>query len=156
VQAASARRDASRRRIAIVRLSQDVRVASDPLFDLPLTDAERHLLWAGLVEWGGPARCTDELAVAMGFGSVADLFAQGDRIERALKDREPLTRDDWVRTLLATEIVFASNVVGSGHDWSITTGMSDEESIRLLRSVQERIPARRSQGWWVENWPERG
>ena len=127
---------------------------ADDVFDLPLTDDERQLLWAGLVEWGGPARCTDEMAVAMGFAGVPDLFAQSDRITSALKLRQPLTRDDWVRTLLATEIVFASNVVGSGHDWSITTGISDEDSIRILRSVQTKIPARKPQEWWDGNWPE--
>jgi hypothetical protein len=130
-------------------------MTSHQKFDLPLTDAERDLLWAGLVEWGGPARCTDDLAVAMGFASVEDLFAQGDRIGKVLKEKQPLTRQDWVRTLLATEIVFASNVVGSGHDWSITTGIADDESIRLLRSVQAKIPARRPQEWWNEHWPER-
>jgi hypothetical protein len=95
------------------------------------------------------------MAVAMGFESVDDLFAQGDRIRQALGERRPLTRRDWIRTLLATEIVFASNVLGSGHDWSITTGMSDQESVVLLRSVQAKIPARRPQDWWDANWPER-
>lgn len=131
-------------------------MASDKTFDLPLTDSERRLLRAGLLEWGGPARCTDDMAVAMGFESVDDLFAEGDRIRQALEKREPLSRTDWIRTLLATEVVFASNVLGSGHDWSITTGLSDQESVVLLRSVQAKIPARRPQDWWDENWPERG
>lgn len=125
----------------------------DLVFDLALTDAERHLLWVGLVEWGGPARCTDEMAAAMGFVSVDDLFAQGDRIRAKLESHQPLSRDDWVRTLLATEIVFASNVMGSGCDWSITTGISDEDTIHTLRSVQAKIPARRPEEWWEENRP---
>jgi hypothetical protein len=129
-------------------------VADEQEYDLPLTGPERHLLWAGLAEWGGPARCTDDLAVGMGFESVEDLFAQADRITPRLRERQPLTRRDWIRTLLATEIVFASNTVGSGHDWSITTGISDEETVRLLRSVQEKVPARRPEEWWRENWPE--
>ncbi|MEM9204186.1 MAG: hypothetical protein AAGC53_21310, partial [Actinomycetota bacterium] len=38
-----------------------------------------------------------------------------------------------------TEFVFISNVFGSGRDWHITTGFSDEDSIRLLREVQGRF-----------------
>jgi hypothetical protein len=49
---------------------------------------------------------------------------------------QPLSRADWRRALLATEIVFASDVVGSGLDWSITTGLADEDTIGLLRAMQ--------------------
>lgn len=51
-----------------------------------------------------------------------------------------MSQVDWVRTLLATEIVFASDVVGSGLDWPITSGLPDEETMHLLRSVQRKIP----------------
>jgi len=104
-----------------------------------LTDDERRLLWCGLSEWGGPARCTDEMAVAMGFHSVQDLFDSGKRLRSAINSGEPLAASEWLRVLLATEIVFASNGIGSGLDWSITTGMSDEESLTLLRSVQRKL-----------------
>jgi hypothetical protein len=104
-----------------------------------LTDEERRLLWSGLSEWGGPARCTDEMAVAIGFRSVQDLFDSGKQLRSAINSREPLPASDWLRVLLATEIVFASNAIGSGLDWSITTGMSDEESLTLLRSVQRKL-----------------
>lgn len=36
-------------------------------------------------------------------------------------------------------IVFASNLVGSGRDWPITTGVSDEDSLALLRSIQVKV-----------------
>jgi hypothetical protein len=51
-----------------------------------------------------------------------------------------LSRDDWRRVLLATEVVFASDVFGSGLDWSTTTGFSDADSISLLRSIQRKMP----------------
>jgi len=79
------------------------------------------------------------MAVAMGFADVRDLFETNDRLVDALETRAPLTALDWVRVLLATEIVFASNTIGSGLDWSITFGSSDEESLRLLRSVQRKL-----------------
>ncbi len=41
---------------------------------------------------------------------------------------------------MSTEVVFASDVVGSGLDWPITTGITDEETIRLLRGLQRKLP----------------
>jgi hypothetical protein len=111
---------------------------TDPV-DITLTDEERHLLRSGLSDWGGPAMCTEELAVAMGFRSVEDLFAESGRLWESIGRSEPLTPRDWTRTLLATEIVFASDVIGSGSDWSATTGLSDERTIRLLRGVQGKL-----------------
>lgn len=104
-----------------------------------LSTEERALLRAGLDEWGGPARCTEEFARAMGFDGVDDLFASGDRIGDAIVAGDALSRTDWTRALLATEIVFASNVVGSGRDWQTTTGFADEETLPMLRSLQRRI-----------------
>jgi hypothetical protein len=109
----------------------------DVSFDL--TEDERAVLRAGLLEWGGPARCTEELAVGMGFASVGDLFAEGDRLRAALANYEPMSRLDWARTLLATEIVFASDLVGSGWDWSITTGFSDDHTLAVLRGLQRKL-----------------
>ncbi|GAA3334482.1 hypothetical protein HP467_00430 [Curtobacterium albidum] len=43
------------------------------------------------------------------------------------------------RTLLATELVFVSDVVGSGTDWETTTGIRDADALRLLRSLQRKI-----------------
>ncbi len=42
--------------------------------------------------------------------------------------------------LLAVEIVFASDVVGSGLDWATTSGIPDEESIAILRRLQRKLP----------------
>jgi hypothetical protein len=114
---------------------------SDPneLIDVDLTDEERYVLNRGLVEWGGPARCTDAMAVAMGFASVQDLFDQSDRLLEALDARAPLSRWDWTRTLLATEIVFISNVVGSGPLWPDTTDLDDLRTFRVIRQVQEKL-----------------
>lgn len=107
---------------------------------LDLTDHERGILRSGLVEWGGPARVTQELALAMGFRDQEDLFRDGDRLIAALETSDPMTPLDWARTILATEIVFASNLVGSGCDWSITTGFSDAETLLSLRAIQRKVP----------------
>jgi hypothetical protein len=111
---------------------------SEPI-DVELTADELRLLTAGLVEWGGPARCTEPLARAMGFTDVEDLFRQSDRLTATLRDAQPLSRRDWTRALLATEIVFASDVVGSGWDWHSTVGWSDEKTIHVLRQLQRKL-----------------
>ena len=104
-----------------------------------LSDDERRVLRAGLTEWGGPANCTDELAVAMGFQSLTDLFTEGGGIGDTIVEGRSLSRTDWTRVLLATEITFASNVMGSGSGWPITTGFDDQSTIKVLRSLQRKI-----------------
>jgi hypothetical protein len=118
----------------------------ETLVDVTLSADERLLLLCGLNEWGGPARCTDEMAVAMGFDDCEDLAHQRRRLYEAVKAAAPLSVTDWRRTLMATEIVFVSDVVGSGLDWPITTGLSDAESLVLLRQVQRKMP--RWRGSW--------
>lgn len=109
------------------------------MLDPDLDAMERRLLRAGIVAWGGPARCTEEMAIAMGFDSVQDLFDSTDRLAGAITAGAALTAADWLRVLLATEIVFASDTIGSGHDWAITTGLSDTESLAALRNVQRKL-----------------
>jgi len=115
-------------------------VTQEPIA-IALSETQRRLLRAGLAEWGGPATCTEELSRAMGFDSVHDLSIQSRRLRPMLSAGDALSALDWRRTLLATEIVFASSVVGSGCDWSITTGLTDEETLKELREVQRRIGA---------------
>jgi hypothetical protein len=75
----------------------------------------------------------------MGFDSVADLDAQRPRLLTAIRDAQPLSRDDWRRVQLLTEVVFASDVVGSGFEWEATTGLADEDTIRVLRGIQRKL-----------------
>jgi len=104
-----------------------------------LAEDEIALLRRALLEWGGPARCSDQLAVGMGFASLQDLLDQCRRLRVALADDVPLTPVDWARTLLATEIVFVSDLAGTGFEWRTTTGFDDEQTIRTLRSIQRKL-----------------
>jgi hypothetical protein len=106
---------------------------------IDLTDEERDVLMRGLSEWGGPAHCTEALAVAMGFAGLEGFRVERRRLSDALTAGLPLSRRDWRRTLIATEIVFASDVFGSGVEWSTTTGLTDEETIVILRSLQYKL-----------------
>jgi hypothetical protein len=109
------------------------------LVHVPLTSNERYVLRSGLIEWGGPARCTDEFARVIGFADVAELLREGYTIAARIDASEPLTKRDWQRVLLAAEIVFVSDLYGSGRDWEITTGLSDTETITLLRQIQRKL-----------------
>ncbi|MEU4888821.1 MULTISPECIES: hypothetical protein [Streptomyces] len=104
-----------------------------------LTTDELGLLRRGLLEWAGPARCSDELAFGMGFNGMQDMIDQCRRLRAALGDGTPLAAADWARILLATEIVFVSDLAGSGVEWSTTTGFSDASTIRTLRAVQRKL-----------------
>ncbi|MET9923850.1 MULTISPECIES: hypothetical protein [unclassified Streptomyces] len=75
----------------------------------------------------------------MGFDGTKDLHHRLLRIRAALIAREALEPMDWARALLATELAFASDVVGSGYEWSTTTGWSDETTVRVLRSTQLKL-----------------
>ncbi|MFC9997752.1 hypothetical protein [Nocardia sp. NPDC127526] len=114
---------------------------SDGLVAIELSNDEREVLRHGLGEWGGPAHCSDALAVAMDFQSVTDLHEQRRRLRSALIANQPLSARDWRRILVATEFVFTSDVFGSGVDWPITTGYSDERTIAILRALQRTLGA---------------
>ncbi|WP_433577106.1 hypothetical protein [Nocardia brasiliensis] len=115
---------------------------SDDLVAVELSDIERKVLVDGVGRWGGPAYCSDALAVAMGFRDVGDVREQGRRLESALIEGEPLSATDWRKVLVSTEIFFASEVLGCGRDWSIVMGISDEETLTILRGLQRKIPWR--------------
>lgn len=76
-----------------------------------LSDEERELLWRGLLEWGGPAECTEVMAIAIGFRGVTELLEVGHRIAEDLRTGRNLTRADGRCALLATEVVFASELI---------------------------------------------
>ncbi|WP_082057025.1 GNAT family N-acetyltransferase [Psychromicrobium lacuslunae] len=115
--------------------------SDDPesMVEIALEDEERELLRHGLLQWLGPAHCSESMAVAMGFDGVDDLYVQGERITKALRTRSQLSRFDWTRTLLATEIVFASDVVGAAWDWEAVAPFSDHYSLKILRKIQRKL-----------------
>jgi hypothetical protein len=103
-----------------------------------LTPEERDVLIAGLVQWGGPARMTDEVATVVGFESASAFYSDIQRIRRQIEGGQLLPTDAR-RALVATEIVFVSDVIGAGVEWETVTGMSDVETLRLLRRLQRKL-----------------
>lgn len=113
--------------------------ASKPV-PVDLGNDERAVLRAGLLGWGGPAAPTDALAAAMGFTDAASLSSEARALWQKFESTGSLTAEDWRRALLAVEIVFVSDVVGSGLDWRFTSGFSDARTIEILRSLQRKLP----------------
>ncbi|SNR59477.1 hypothetical protein SAMN06272737_11488 [Blastococcus mobilis] len=107
--------------------------------DVRLPDGERRLLQAGIGEWSGSARCSPGLALLLEFGSCDHMEAWLPGAQRALAAGDSLLPRDWRRCLVLTELAFASDVLGSGCEWSTTTGLSDAETVVLLRIVQRRL-----------------
>lgn len=105
-----------------------------------LDKSERHFLRSALLDWGGPASPTDALAAAMGFTDAKSLSSEAWALWKRIEDGEALMADDWRRVLLAAEIVFVSDVVGSGLDWRFTSGLTDTDSIAILRGLQRKLP----------------
>ena len=116
---------------------------SGDLVGLDLTDEERRMLFYGLIDWGGPARCTEVLAIALGFDGLEDLDREGQRIAHDIYDGRPVSLRDWTRALFSAEIVFASDVIGTGAEWGVIQGGDDAHWLGVLRTLQRKVPASR-------------
>jgi hypothetical protein len=102
-----------------------------------LTDDERRLLLAGLMEFGGPAAGAPALAPLVGAASVDEFFQLTDRLSEAIKSDAPLSDLDWARALVLTEICWASDILGAASEFS--SNMSDELALATLRSLQRKL-----------------
>jgi len=106
-------------------------------------DELRLLRW-GLANWGGPGYCTDAMAKAMGFEDAHTMLDEVEGLRRDLVATSSLTPRDWSRALIALEVVFASDVIGAAGDWAIVTGWTDEQTLVVLRTLQNRLRGVRS------------
>jgi hypothetical protein len=68
----------------------------------------------------------------------AEFDALADRLAGAITQHEPLSDLDWARALFLTEISRASDIVGAGVEFALIS-YSDEEAVKLLRSIQRKI-----------------
>ena len=116
-------------------MSEDIKTVT-----LGLTDDERAMLVYGVRDWDGPAHGTDSLAVAMGFASLDDLQLDGARIADAIASGGALPVRDWTRALVATEVAFASELLGTGSEWTVINAGTDGYWVEVLRSLQRKVP----------------
>lgn len=108
-----------------------------------LDDDERLTLIIGLNDWGGPAHPTDAIATLLRYDGVSEMLHDLTRLKETIEGGGPLSRRDWTRALVATEIVFVSDVFGTGREWVVIQGTPDEYWIGLIRRLQEKVPAHR-------------
>ena len=109
--------------------------------DLGLTQDERRFIIDGLAQWGGPARPRREPAVLAGFTNAEEMDSGAERFQRALESEEPLSRRDWRRVVVLTELIFGSDTFGAGVEWETVTGRDEIADLRLLREVQRKLVA---------------
>jgi hypothetical protein len=105
--------------------------------DLGLTGDECALIADGLAQWGGPASAAYESAVLASYPSSDAMRAGIEALRCALEDR--LSRRDWKRVLILTELIFSSDVFGAGVEWEMVTGRDEIADFRLLREVQRKL-----------------
>jgi hypothetical protein len=101
-----------------------------------LTDDERSLLRDGLVHWSGPAKLSAGIAALFELESIEVLQHTFDEIDELLVANSTLDRSQLRTAILATELMFASDMVGAGVEWETVTGRSDAETLKLLRPLQ--------------------
>jgi hypothetical protein len=75
----------------------------------------------------------------MGFESEADLLDRCASFKAALVKDTPIAPADWARILIAVELVFISDLAGSGVDWQTTTGFTDAATVETLRLIQRKL-----------------
>lgn len=100
---------------------------------------EREFFARALEESGGPAHVTDALAAFVGFADAADMVKRCNDIASRVRRDGRIDTADLRRSQLACEILFSSDIHGSGLDWEATTELSDAEAIGLLRRIQAKM-----------------
>jgi hypothetical protein len=107
------------------------------LVAIELTDEERELIILALNEYAGTAQHTYKLLCpVLGQSTKHEWFQLINRLESAIKNKEPLSDLDWARAIFLTDISFGSTLVGSGLRFGRG---ADEYWFEILRSLQEKV-----------------
>lgn len=112
------------------------------LVAIDLTDDERYFMWWALGHWGGCASDAPLPVNFLGFTGWDEFDAVTDRLATAIKSGEPLLDLDWARALLLTEISFGSDLIGAGVEFEMACRFTDQDGLKLLRSLQHKIGSR--------------
>jgi hypothetical protein len=106
--------------------------------DVPLNDDEWAMLYQHL-QWGGPARASDEAASLIGYESAFNLKDDVARLLALVRTRSPMLPRDWRRLLVSIELLFGSDTFGCGIEWATVTGIPDREAVASLRRLQRKL-----------------
>ena len=122
---------------------EDAKDAVGERVQLDLRPDERSMLVVALVDWGGPAYGSEPLARAMGFESLERLYEESQELADAISRNQPLSRRDWTRAIVATEIGFVSALGTGCGTWESVHGGRAERWFGVLLRLQSRVPADR-------------
>lgn len=109
------------------------------LISLGFDRDEREFFARTLEQCGGPAQVTDALAAFIGFTDAGDMVKRCYGIADRVRRDGRIDAADLERGQLACEILFSSDIYGSGLDWVATTGLEDADAIGLLRRIQVKM-----------------
>jgi hypothetical protein len=87
----------------------------------------------------GPAHVTDALAVFVGFADANDMVRRCYDMAGRVRSDGRIEDLDLQRGQLACEILYSSDIYGSGLDWVAVTGLDDADAIGLLRRIQVKM-----------------
>jgi hypothetical protein len=104
-----------------------------------LDEGELRLLLAATGLWFGAATPSDLQVRAMGFDDLSDLRDHGEDFFERLAPECSFSPLEWTQLLMMAELGFASDIQGAGWEWSVITGIRDEDAIRSLRALQHRL-----------------
>jgi hypothetical protein len=107
--------------------------------DVGLNAEEVQLMVEGFAHWFGPAHPEPESAQLAGFSTAEDMADGVARLRDALRAGAAITRRDWKRALIATELIFASDAFGAGVEWEIVTGRDEVQDLGILREIQRKL-----------------
>jgi hypothetical protein len=69
------------------------------------------------------------------------MSAATEKLRRSLESDEPLSRRDWRRVVVLTELIFGSDTFGAGVEWGTVTGRDEVADLALLRELQRKLVA---------------
>jgi hypothetical protein len=109
----------------------------------PLTLDDRVFLWRTLCLWLGQASTKPVPITVLGFSDWNHADAQVARYLDNLAaggDLPGLDDLDKARMLILAELVYGSDLIGAGRQFTADTGIPDETAIDVLRQIQRKIP----------------
>jgi hypothetical protein len=107
------------------------------LIAIELTDEEHEFILRALSEFGGTASYSPFPIKILGVSTDDEFEELMDRLRKAIWDREPISYLDWARTQLLVEMCWASDIIGSGTEFTYT--YRDELAAPLMRSIQRKL-----------------
>jgi hypothetical protein len=112
----------------------------DEFTNFPIEPDLLHLLNDGVGYWAdGPLDASDEVANVFDCQDARDMATVLLQLHTQLNQGQALTMRDLMRALLATELAWASAVLGDPTDWENITGRSDGQTLAGLRRLQEGL-----------------